>query len=502
MQRVTRMRSLAAFNRNMRWSSHGAKSKNSRWKFTAPQNVQSYPCIVVNAASELRRESVRLTDIGVKVHPRDLLALDIDSGSQKNSSKSMYNGNTRRTYVCLPRKDFFLVSFGNIKAIVVKGAIPRMIVFEPHKPAIEEFGENMVEAIPNFTFCASGRDEEPSFELGVMEEILKEACMIFDRRIRLLKPLVQNLIKDEEDAFEDLAIKLQKLGPLEDAIQVYEMEVKEARQCILRLLQNDEDMHALVSTMDPSKIDLANLNENQMTTIASVELLLESYIHKINRNYDTLIYFRQKLNTWKSMTSMSMQMKRNKIMNYNLHMAIAAVSIGTCSACAGIFGMNLTSGLENSPWAFFVASSGMMGIAGLFQYSMSRTLFGRDLNLKLRKQASRIQGMKTILIERADSLDDAIKVVFDVLDNTGKYKDAIPAEMNEDGTESTLISKEAFSNIFVEQDALVGQKSTLKSRKDKDFHKNVGQLFELLDVDKNKFLDREELSASSGGGDK
>jgi hypothetical protein len=196
------------------------------------------------------------------------------------------------------------------------------------------------------------------------------------------------------------------------------------------------------------------------------------------------------------MTSMSMQMKRNKIMNYNLHMAIAAVSIGTCSAMAGIFGMNLPSGLEEHPWAFYAATSTMLGVACTFQLSLSQQLFGRDLNMRMKKQAASIQGMKTILVERADTLDDAIKVVFDVLDNSGKYKDAVATELLEDGSESNLISKEAFLKVFAEQEH-VKSENAFKSSSEKSFYRSVDQLFELLDVDKNSYLDRDELGSDS-----
>ena len=490
----------------------GVRLASTARSSSAPTGAQNYPCISVSASSKLENTSLRQANMGFSVHPRDLLALDIDSSgtikSQRQSDKApMVMGNTRRTYVCLPRKRFYLVSFGNIKAIVLKGAAPRMLLFEPTKAAVEDFSITLAASIPEFTFCASSGGaggendfDQPSFELGVLEEVLKEACSIFDRRIRLLKPLVQNLLEDQEDGFEDLAVKLQKLGPLEDAIQVYEMEVKEARQCILRLLQNDEDMHALCSTEDPALLDLAKLSESQMATIASVELLLESYIHKINKNYDTLQYLRQKLNQWKSMTSMSMQLRRNKLMNYNLHMAIAAVSIGSCSACAGIFGMNLTSGLEEHPFAFYQAAGMMVTFATAFQLSMNRSLFGSQVNLKLRQQASRIQGMKTVLVERSDQLDDAIKVVFDVLDNTGRYKDAVQPALNDDGTESTQISKDSFRKLFADGPSSKGSSSSSssaagsRSQQDRDFSRNVGQLFELLDVDKNDYLDREELA--------
>ncbi len=491
-----------------RFFANSTKQRTAQHSVKYPSNLasNSLPCISIRTDCKLEKLSLRLTDMPINIHPRDLLALDIDNSTM---SRQDTLGGTRwqnHTYVCLPRKDFFLVAFGNIKVIVIKGDDPRVLLFEPNKPAVEDFAHTIAQVIPSFIHSSPVSDgdsisgigvmedllvgsisvaqPDASFELGVMEEVLKETSDIFDRRIRLLKPLISNLLKDDEDidADEDLTIKLQKLGPLEDAIQFYELEVKEARQCIVRLLQNDEDMHAIASTQDPAKMDITNLSQEQMSTIASVEILLENYVHKINRSYDTLIYFRQKLNTWKSMTSMSMQMKRNKIMNYNLRMGISAVSIGACSAVAGIFGMNLTSGLESHPWAFFGTSIVMVSFAAAFQLSLSRLLFGRDLNYTFREQASRIEGMKTLLIERADTLDDSIKIVFDILDNTGKYKDS-----RSDTSEGDSISKKDFHKLFEEN-------ARIRDKDKKNYSQSVSQLFELLDIDKNEYLVKSELS--------
>ncbi len=474
---------------------YGKAQKTAQPLSVSPAFTSTFPCITVHADSSIDRGSMRFADLGFHIHPRDLLSLDIGNGStgsgqNRTDSVSQTQNFRNRSYVCLPRQDFFLISFSHIKAIVIKGLNPRVLLFEPNKTAVEEFATTLAAQIPFFA-ASNATGPDAHFELGVLEETLKEACGIFDRRIRLVKPLVENLIQEDEDDDndEELAIKLQKLGPLEDAIQVYELEVKEARQCILRLLQNDEDMHAIVSTQDPTKIHLSNLKEDQVSLIANVELLLENYVHKINRNYDTFMYFRQKLNTWKSMITMGMHLKRNKIMNYNLHMGIAAVSIGTCSAFAGLFGMNLTSGFELDPYAFYVLSTMMICFAGGFQVLVSRQLFSRGPNFRFREQASRIEGMKAVLIERADSLDDAIKVVFDVLDDTsGKYKGALQ-RVEEDLDNRNMISKEHFRRIFAER-----FKTHSKSKQDLDFLRNVSQLFDLLDIDRNDLLDDRETS--------
>jgi len=79
-----------------------------------------------------------------------------------------------------------------------------------------------------------------------------------------------------------------------------------------------------------------------------------------------------------------------------------------------------------------------------------------------------------------------------VLDNTGRYKGAVQVNRNDDGSEGSQISKDSFRRLFA--DGGQGEALRSQSRQDQDFGRNVEQLFELLDVDKNDYLDREELA--------
>ena len=47
--------------------------------------------------------------------------------------------------------------------------------------------------------CLSSGLEDARFELGVIEHVLNECTDLFDRRIRLMDPLVRNLLHDNSD---------------------------------------------------------------------------------------------------------------------------------------------------------------------------------------------------------------------------------------------------------------------------------------------------------------
>jgi hypothetical protein len=116
--------------------------------------------------------------------------------------------------------------------------------------------------------------------------------------------------------------------------------------------------------------------------------------------------------------NMMVQMKRNKILRYNLQFSIAAVSLTMASVVAGIFGMNLPSGLEQAtPQLFYATSIGMISFAAVSHNYYSRQIFSKDINNKFVQEAHRIAGIKTLLVDDSSSLDYAIKVAFDIVDH-------------------------------------------------------------------------------------
>ena len=437
------------------------------------KQLEKTVCLNVYENATLEHKSYDLTNrkaFGVTIHPRDFAMLDIEvSGSSSNRARR------RRSYTLLPRNKFILINFGTVKALLVKN--DKIAVFGADKSQmVKDWAHAMCKHIPDFQECVES-GVSVSFELGVLEEVLKEACDMFDRRLRLLKPLVKNLVKSSSS--EDLT-GLLKLGPLKDALQVYEMEICEARKCILDLLQSDEDMHSLVALHSSTvhSFQTMQMTEEHAATIASVELLLESYQHRLGRQLDTINYFQQQLSTWANIKSMTGEMKRNQILTYNLHMTIAAVSIGASSMIAGIFGMNLPSGLEDGSASLFYVLAGTL-FMGTFSFHVvsTRYLLGSTLTERYQKEAMNIEGMKALLVEDASRLDDAIKLAFDALDGSNE-------ESKERGTH---VSEEDFTDMFL-------RASSTNDKKANDIRTKAIELFKLIDTDGDGTIDRIELA--------
>lgn len=411
------------------------------------------------------------TALGVKIHPRDIASLELARGSSLRARR-------RRSYSLNPRREFIVMNFGAVKAILVKN--DKLVLFEcDSSPLVENWGNTLPRKIPHFTDCVES-GMSVSFELGMLEEILKEATGLFDRRLRLLKPLVKNLVKSSPDEQE---AALQRLGPLEDALQVYEMETREARECLRGLLVNDEDMHALVSLTDDSvhSFDPLNMTEEQSATVASVELLLESYVHRMSRQLDTASYFQQQLSTWRNIMSMSSERTRNQILTYSLQTNIAAVSLGASSMVAGIMGMNVSHGYEENPYLFYGIATTLIAGSATFQLASNKYLLGSSITQRFREEATKIEGVKSLLVEDPARLDDAIKIVFDALDGSEQARRKFGERLD----------LEEFTEIFLTAHE---EERELSENDIKGLRDNAKQLFRLLDTDGSGAIDREEIA--------
>lgn len=141
-------------------------------------------------------------------------------------------------------------------------------------------------------------------------------------------------MESERDALEGM----DKLLPIRDALQQFELEVREAQQCLLTLLANDEDMIGLLLTeQESSETGSVDLSRHVV-----VEIVLESYVVRLTHTLNSILFQQQKVKSRQEVAEFSVQMQRNRILRMNLHTGVAGVSIGVCAAVGGLFGMNVT----------------------------------------------------------------------------------------------------------------------------------------------------------------
>lgn len=85
-----------------------------------------------------------------------------------------------------------------------------MLIFNPTKPVVKAWTNNLSEVLPK----AKEIYPDSPFELIVIEMILQELTEMFDRRLRIYNPLVSNLLNNVESEV-DAVEGIQKMVPLQ-----------------------------------------------------------------------------------------------------------------------------------------------------------------------------------------------------------------------------------------------------------------------------------------------
>ncbi len=151
-------------------------------------------------------------------------------------------------------------------------------------------------------------------------------------------------------------------------------ELNTFQQCVTaiasvldELLADPEDM-AYMSLTRLYELDDAAVGSSLMHHEEDVELLLENYlsaVKSLDRRSSGLI---SKLTSTTRIIDIELAATRNQLLRYDVGLATVSVVVAICALFAGLFGMNLPSGLEQSQtafWAVFNVSVAVVIISGV-----------------------------------------------------------------------------------------------------------------------------------------
>lgn len=413
---------------------------------------KTYSVAKVQADGLLSLESLRLPDIlrNSSLHARDLFSLaltsshDVEQSSYRRRRTTQQASSAGRTPAAiLPRGDEVVLSFGSIRALIGKDS---GMIFDAHVPATQllaseianTFDQRVAEnkemkwrrlaglsndASPEAKardlsasehiydptdWCSRMRyDQSESFELVFIEEILRDTCDTFNRRLLLYEPIVSTLLtRVHNEMFSDEGV--QHIVPIKDSLQEFELNVKNCLECLTHLLDNDEDMLNLLLT--EKHIAYAKGEDVQPQLHERVELLFEEYARQLHSIIGEIHFLLKRIQSKQELVAISLDSYRNRMIRMNVSLAIVGVGLAVGTTTAGFFGMNLISGLEDSPTAFntVVVSTSITSLAVVF--GCTSYLSGSRMRERAMQRIKEIDTLSGALGDMS-SLDYAIKTM-------------------------------------------------------------------------------------------
>lgn len=355
------------------------------------------------------------------MHARDLFSLSLTSHHELGSQRAKGMSIRRPPSVILPRGNEIVMSFGSVRALIGKGS---GMMFDAHKPSIQllvaELSETFDYKTKEAQECSTGENimvddnyniqmkyiGEP-FELVFIEEVLRDTCDAFNRRLRVYEPIVDTFMdRTTNEVFS--ATGVQKLVPIKDSLQEFELTVKQSLECLTHLLGNDEDMLGLLLT---EKAKALNKGENlRHEQHEAVELMFEEYARQLSNILHEIHYLQRRVQSKQELVALSLDAYRNRMIRMNVYLSIVGIGLATATTVAGFYGMNLINGLEQSPVAYNNVVMSTSIAALLIFIGCTSYLSGTNMKKRATQRLEEIETISGALSDMA-ALDYCIKVM-------------------------------------------------------------------------------------------
>ena len=397
--------------------------------------------------------------------PRDLVSLDLASSTTAVTAQRKRRHGNSLTAI-LPRTDSILLSFGNVRAVAGRDHV---YIMEAHTKVAQNFAKELQEVLstantksksPTLLLLQDDEDDPP--ELVFLEFVLKDTVETYMRRIQLLEPIVDDFLSRVSTTQVFTEEGVHQLVPLKDTLQRFELRVKQSLDCLKELLNDDDEMLKLLLT------EQAEARESGVPVHhdrhQAVELLVGIYARQLANLLQEVDYLLGRVQSKQEFVTLALAAYRNRLVRMNVNIGIVGVSTAITTTIAGLFGMNLVSGLEDSSVAFVAVAGGStvlsMAVAAQFYHFMS----GRVMQ---QQAAKSLQANKTLTKALSDmvALDYAFKKMM---------------------LYNATFNKTEFQKVLSE--ARLSQKVTTEE---------IDLLFEILDTTKDDHLSLEDFHPSS-----
>ncbi len=316
--------------------------------------------------------SIKELLLTTEMHVRDLIALSPDSLHKKGG---------RLTPCIMPRNDVIIFVMHPLRLVITKD---RCLALDPHDPTVQSIVQEIssslkIQQLEQEHMAAteggalSASTYEVSYELVVVEQALRSFCNQFSRIKELMSLIVEASLKSLVDAQgSDQEEQLFKLVPLKDGLAVAHSNMQEAVDVLQSLLDNDEDMLAMLLTEKSGvKGEIRCLDP---TLHSEVELLLENYHRQLALTGQQIKMLQARVQSAQEVFAINVDLMRNRVLRITLLLTMMSTSFASAATVGAFFGMNLhlPAGLESHPEAFVYITAGAVGLgAGLFAFAMA-----------------------------------------------------------------------------------------------------------------------------------
>ncbi|ODO10820.1 hypothetical protein I350_01418 [Cryptococcus amylolentus CBS 6273] len=270
--------------------------------------------------------------------------------------------------VILTRKTCILISMLHLRALIKPD---KVIVFDSAGAQAsgvqKRFKEHLQRNIKlGLEMKESGEEEVIlSYEHRALESFFIATASALEEEMAFTRHIVKHLLNDLENHIDRENLK--KLLHYSKKISAFQSRARYVKSSVDELLDSgkftsaaieipmlmchvDEDLSAMYLTSRAQGRPRALHDHEQL------ELLLESFVKQVEEIVSEVDTTVANMVSTQEIAELMLDSGRNALLALDIKISIATLGIGTGALFAGLFGMNLTTHLEDNPYAFLTAS--------------------------------------------------------------------------------------------------------------------------------------------------
>ncbi|WFD01296.1 Inner membrane magnesium transporter MRS2 [Malassezia yamatoensis] len=244
----------------------------------------------------------------------------------------------------LARRSGILINILHIRAMIKSDAV---LLFD-------SYGTNDTSLNSAFIYNLGHNLRQTSsnlpYEFRALESIFASVLDALRSELSWLRLVVDDVLEMlEEDIDRE---KLRMLLQITRKLHGFLSRARSIKQAIAEVLDNDEDMALMYLTAAKDGHPMT-----EQSKMEELELLLESFEKQIEEVVAEVDGMYANANNTQEIAELMLDSSRNRLLTMELRIGIVALGFTIATFIAGLFGMNLISGFEDHPYAFYVATA-------------------------------------------------------------------------------------------------------------------------------------------------
>ncbi|WFC97049.1 Inner membrane magnesium transporter MRS2 [Malassezia brasiliensis] len=241
----------------------------------------------------------------------------------------------------LARRSGILINILHIRAMVKSDAV---LLFD-------SYGNNDTRLnsafVYNLEYNLRLSSSKLPYEFRALESIFASVLDALRSELSWLRLVVEDVLETLEDDID--REKLRMLLQISRKLHGFLRRSRSIKTAVAEVLDNDEDMALMFLTAAKE-----GHPRNAKSNMEELELLLESFEKQVEEVVAEIDNMYANVNNTQEIAELMLDSNRNRILSLELRIGIVTLGFTMATFIAGLFGMNLTSGLETHPYAFYV----------------------------------------------------------------------------------------------------------------------------------------------------